>query len=497
MRAAKGIQCVRTSPLASLGPALTIKRELIVQLHHRLISSIRKDGEAAKSVDLNNQEIDVRGFMNITGLSRMGVDGSCLTAILLRKGVFVYSDGGQLVGNIPAEVNKRDINLMSIPTPKDWRMKGIGASYIHCRPKVSTDSLISGCGQKCGLHSATLARSLVSTAGEPYRISKEEIKYQRISKPFFSQNSIRSSIVHYDNDLDQRYHKQLKQFTRTFQTMYHDMGKSNPNATAEDSGVGIQETNPTGVPDTKAHKNTIKKKRDLQWGSPYSRLTRQEAESRLGIELTLPGTWVKSMLEHKTTSLGPETILKAKKIIYESLVRYIEAGGYPLSIAPDFNDMKINDIVAFTIYPLIALFNDVNKQKLHLSREKEIATFNSRSRRRDEYLVLDSIFCNDKKCVLVAESRGHLLGEARKQCFLSLKDMRDCNGGGTVYGFVTTGEDWRMISFDGTFKMSNQVHLLFETMGEEGEEWMEHYSILIDCFNVALSNAVKDLVQDV
>ncbi|KAG0136441.1 hypothetical protein HOY82DRAFT_599064 [Tuber indicum] len=101
MRADKVVQCVTRLSLSSLGLALTIMRELIVQLHHRLISSIRKDGEAVESVDLNNQGIDVRGFMNMTGLSRMGVDGNFLTAsmimstptVLLKKDVFINSDG--------------------------------------------------------------------------------------------------------------------------------------------------------------------------------------------------------------------------------------------------------------------------------------------------------------------------------------------------------------------------------------------------------------------
>jgi len=38
-----------------------------------------------------------------------------------------------------------------------------------------------------------------------------------------------------------------------------------------------------------------------------------------------------------------------------------------------------------------------------------------------------------------------LIGEVMKQCLLAIKDMGNKNGGGAVYGFVTTGELWKMI----------------------------------------------------
>ncbi|RPA93393.1 hypothetical protein L873DRAFT_1705418 [Choiromyces venosus 120613-1] len=108
---------------------------------------------------------------------------------------------------------------------------------------------------------------------------------------------------------------------------------------------------------------------------------------------------------------------------------------------------------------------------------------------------MDYISLNQMKYVLVVEAKKVSLVEARKQCFLSMKDMRDCNGGGTVYGFVTMGDAWTMISFDGKFKISEKIQLLFDTMGNDEEKWMANYSILIECCNVALSNGAKDLAE--
>ncbi|KAG0632804.1 hypothetical protein HOY80DRAFT_731632 [Tuber brumale] len=225
-------------------------------------------------------------------------------------------------------------------------------------------------------------------------------------------------------------------------------------------------------------------------------MTIREAEKRLGIRLNMPGTPLKRILEEKSSLLGPDTILKVKRRIYQNMVDYLEAGGYPTEADPDFKEANISVIVAATIYPIIAQFKRETKRALHISYEKEITSIDSSTSGMEEFVVMDYISYDQMKYVLVVvEAKKTSLGEAMKQCFLSLKDMWDCNGGGTVYGFVTMGDFWRMVSFDGTFKKSQVVGLLFETMAEEEERWMADYSILVDCLNVALSNGGKDPVE--
>ncbi|KAF8427482.1 hypothetical protein EV426DRAFT_590297 [Tirmania nivea] len=76
-----------------------------------------------------------------------------------------------------------------------------------------------------------------------------------------------------------------------------------------------------------------------------------------------------------------------------------------------------------------------------------------------------------------------------KQCLLAMKDMRGNNGQGMVYGFVTTGEDWRMLSYDGTnFRMTRKFNAMFDGMEEDKVRWMKDYSILIECMLFALSD---------
>lgn len=57
-----------------------------------------------------------------------------------------------------------------------------------------------------------------------------------------------------------------------------------------------------------------------------------------------------------------------------------------------------------------------------------------------------------------------------KPCLLAMKDMRDNNGGvGKVYGFITTGESWQILSYNGGFQVTNKIDVVFLTMGEDKE----------------------------
>ncbi|KAF2014788.1 cysteine desulfurase [Aaosphaeria arxii CBS 175.79] len=93
------------------------------------------------------------------------------------KKIFFHTDAAQAVGKIPLDVNKSNIDLMSISGHKIYGPKGIGACYVRRRPRVRLDPLISGGGQERGLRSGTLAPHLAIGFGEAARICKEEMKY--------------------------------------------------------------------------------------------------------------------------------------------------------------------------------------------------------------------------------------------------------------------------------------------------------------------------------
>lgn len=92
------------------------------------------------------------------------------------KKIFFHTDGAQAVGKIPLDVNKLNIDLMSISSHKIYGPKGIGACYVRRRPRVRLDPIISGGGQERGLRSGTLAPHLVVGFGEACRIASQDME---------------------------------------------------------------------------------------------------------------------------------------------------------------------------------------------------------------------------------------------------------------------------------------------------------------------------------
>jgi len=75
------------------------------------------------------------------------------------------------------DVNKSNIDLMSISSHKIYGPKGMGACYVRRRPRVRLDPIISGGGQERGLRSGTLAPNLVVGFGEASRLALQEFPY--------------------------------------------------------------------------------------------------------------------------------------------------------------------------------------------------------------------------------------------------------------------------------------------------------------------------------
>ncbi|KAG0642115.1 pyridoxal phosphate-dependent transferase [Tuber brumale] len=339
--------------------------------------------------------------------------------------VFFYICDPQSAANITVVMVKWNDGLMSIPGPRGCGPREMGARSTHHEQRVRIDQLMSGGGQECGVFSGTPPHSQEFAFGEPCRIAPVKIQ---------------------DNYIRKLYHgKQFKQFTNTKQRR--------AKAATKDPAVEIHEANLTEIPSTKADKNTGENRRKRKSVTSYSKMTTSEAENRLGLGLAIPGIPVKQMLQGKRGSLVPNIVLQLKRKIYQDLVNYITVGGYTTETNPDFKEASINDVVVFTIYPSVAQFKDETQQRLRLAHQKEIDWVDSST---GGVVVMDCISSNDKECVLIVEAKKAALGEAIKPCFLSLKAMRDSNGGGTVYGFVTIGNSWRMISFDGTFTYGNE-----------------------------------------
>ena len=127
-----------------------------------LEAAIRPDTMLVSIMTVNNEIGVIQPMEEIGNLCRS-------------KKVFFHTDAAQAVGKMPVDVNKWNVDLMSISAHKIYGPNGMGACFVRRRPRVRIDPIISGGGQERGLRSGTLAPPLVVGFGEACRIAKEEM----------------------------------------------------------------------------------------------------------------------------------------------------------------------------------------------------------------------------------------------------------------------------------------------------------------------------------
>ena len=150
---------------------LPVKNSGLIDLKE-LEAAMRPDTALVSIMTVNNEIGVIQPMEEIGALCRS------------RK-VYFHTDAAQALGKIPVDVNKMNIDLMSMSGHKIYGPNGIGACYVRRRPRVRIDPIISGGGQERGLRSGTLAPHLVVGFGEACRIAKEEMAVSH-APPFLS-----------------------------------------------------------------------------------------------------------------------------------------------------------------------------------------------------------------------------------------------------------------------------------------------------------------------
>ncbi len=96
--------------------------------------------------------------------------------IAKEKGVFFHVDGVQAVGKIPVDVNKDNIDLLSMSAHKIYGPKGVGALYVRRRnPRVQLSAIIDGGGHERGMRSGTLNVTGIVGLGKACEICMSEM----------------------------------------------------------------------------------------------------------------------------------------------------------------------------------------------------------------------------------------------------------------------------------------------------------------------------------
>ena len=100
------------------------------------------------------------------------------------KNVFFHTDCAQAIGKINLDVDKMNIDLMSISGHKIYAPKGVGALYVRRKPRVRISAMISGGGQERGMRSGTLSPALCVGLGEACAIYSKEMdsEEQKLTK---------------------------------------------------------------------------------------------------------------------------------------------------------------------------------------------------------------------------------------------------------------------------------------------------------------------------
>jgi len=129
--------------------------------------------------------------------------------IAKEKGVFFHVDGVQAVGKVPVDVQKDNIDLLSISAHKFYGPKGVGALYVRRRnPRVQLSAIIDGGGHERGMRSGTLNVPSIAGFGKAAELASNEMAAEserlrrlrdRLKEGLFAQLDevyINGSVIH-------------------------------------------------------------------------------------------------------------------------------------------------------------------------------------------------------------------------------------------------------------------------------------------------------------
>jgi len=171
----KGIITVATEHKAVLDVCASLEK----QGFEIIILPVGKDGRVSP------EEISTAITPSIAGVSVMAANNEIgainpieeIGRICREKEVFLHCDAAQAAGKIPINVEKMNIDLLSLSGHKMYGPKGVGGLFVRGhRPRIRLRAQIDGGGHERGMRSGTLNVPGIVGLGKACEIAKKEMK---------------------------------------------------------------------------------------------------------------------------------------------------------------------------------------------------------------------------------------------------------------------------------------------------------------------------------
>ncbi|MEM7293976.1 MAG: IscS subfamily cysteine desulfurase [Pseudomonadota bacterium] len=105
-------------------------------------------------------------------------DIEAIGKITRERKILLHVDAAQSPGKVAIDVEKMNVDLMSLCAHKVYGPKGVGALYVRRKPRVRLEAQIHGGGHERGMRSGTLATHQIVGMGESFRIAHEEMEFE-------------------------------------------------------------------------------------------------------------------------------------------------------------------------------------------------------------------------------------------------------------------------------------------------------------------------------
>jgi len=128
----------------------------------RLRAALREDTILVSVMHVNNEIGVIQDLDAIGDLTRS-------------RNILFHVDAAQSAGKVPIDLQRLNVNLMSLSAHKVYGPKGIGALYVRRKPRIRLEAQMHGGGHERGMRSGTLPTHQIVGMGDAFRLARKEM----------------------------------------------------------------------------------------------------------------------------------------------------------------------------------------------------------------------------------------------------------------------------------------------------------------------------------